>query len=192
MVYRYWVKLPSNGYEQSSAFAQSKGNSDKIPNWASIIPSTKKYDVQLVIGQKNLQSVLLKSFLDLLWLRSHYSPIKGQDNVYPSICNKNDAKKPELSSTRYGEKLLVCIIKIERLEMLFSHFGVLYFVVLLRRRKKKDKFCNQGRNMTTLVRNGSIRVILNRPQPECFTIYIGSLLLLLFCLKLVNPTVRFG
>ena len=137
MVYRYWVKLPSNGYEQSSAFAQSKGNSDKIPNWASIIPSTKKYDVQLVIGQKNLQSVLLKSILDLLWLRSHYSPIKGQDNVYPSICNKNDAKKPKLSSTRYGEKLLVCIIKIERLEMLFSHFGVLYFVVLLRRRKKK-------------------------------------------------------
>ena len=46
--------------------------------------------------------------------------------------------KPELSSTRYGEKLLVCVIKIERLEMLFSHFGVLYFVVLLRRRKKRN------------------------------------------------------
>ena len=178
MVYRYWVKLPSNGYEQSSAFAQSKGNSDKIPNWASIIPSTKKYEVQLVIGQKNLQSVLLKSILDLLWLRSHYSPIKGQDNVYPSICNKNDAKKPKLSSTRYGEKLLVCIIKIERLEMLFSHFGVLYFVVLLRRRKKINSATRYENNY--LGDDGSILVILNRPQLECFTIFIGSFLLFWF------------
>ena len=52
MVYRYWAQLPSNGYEQSFAFAQLKGNSDKSPNWAPIIPSTKKYEVQLITGQK--------------------------------------------------------------------------------------------------------------------------------------------
>ena len=40
----------------------------------------------------------------------------------------------------------VSCIKIERLEMLFSHFGVLYFVVLLRRRKKINSATRQEHN----------------------------------------------
>ena len=62
MVYRYWAQLPSNGYEQSFAFAQLKGNSDKSPNWAPIIPSTKKYEVQLIIGQKTSNLFYSKAF----------------------------------------------------------------------------------------------------------------------------------
>ena len=141
-----WFTDTECSYHQmvmNSPLPLPKGNSDKIPNWASIIPSTKKYEVQLVIGQKNLQSVLLKSVLDLLRLRSHYSPIKGQDNVYPSICNKNDAKKPELSSTRYGEKLLVCIMhKNREAGNAFQPFwGPLFCRSVTT--QKKNKFCNK-------------------------------------------------
>ena len=73
--------------------------------------------------------------------------------------------------------------------MLFSLFGVLYFVVLLRRRKKINSATRYENNY--LGDDGSILVILNRPQLECFTIYIGSFLLF-FVLKQVNPTTRFG
>ena len=48
----------------------------------------------------------------------HYSPIKGQDNVYPSIhCTKIVLHKI------WSEVVGLCQ-KIARLEMFFSHFGV--------------------------------------------------------------------
>ena len=72
-----------------------------------------------------------------------------------TICNKNDAKKPEMSSTSYRENLLVCVIQIERLKMLFSHLGVLYLAVLLRRRKisatRQEIFFYLGDNGSNLV-----------------------------------------
>jgi hypothetical protein len=56
-----WFTDTERGHHQmvmnSPLPLQLKGNSDKTPNWALIIPSTKKYEVQLIIGQKKTSNM---------------------------------------------------------------------------------------------------------------------------------------